>query len=481
MPLSALPGEYGIGSMGKHARAFIDFLADAGQSCWQLLPIGPTGYGDSPYQSFSAFSGNPYSIDLDLLSEQGLLTIHETESARCDQQGEIDYARLYETRFLLLRPAVARLLKAPPHDLFAFFNEEAWWLDDYALFMAIKERAGGMSWQKWETPLRIRDEKAMLQARRDLNEAFDFWRGVQYLFFRQWEALKRYAGEKGITLIGDIPIYVSPDSSDIWASPALFQTDEHHRLSHVAGVPPDGFSAIGQLWGNPLYDWDYHRQTDFTWWGRRLRHAARVYDITRIDHFRGFSEYFSVPAGGMPADGCWRTGPGKTFIDSIRRQLPDLQIIAEDLGYLTPDVIELLAYSGYPGMKILQFAFDSREASDYMPHNYQRNCVVYTGTHDNTTTADWEHSAPPEDVALARRYLDITPDRSFTESFIRAAFSSVSDLAIIPMPDWLGLGKTARINTPSTLGGNWIWRMQPDAANVKLAAHMAELTKLYGR
>lgn len=480
MPVFSLPGSYGIGSLGQPARDFIDFLRQARQSCWQLLPVGPTGYGDSPYQSFCAFAGNPYFIDLDLLVAEQLLTQDEADTACATPDAPIDYAWLYETRFLLLRKAVARLDSAD--EAFRdFCAEQAWWLDDYAMFMSIKDRQGGVAWQLWPDELRTRDEAALLRVRQELSEDFCFWQGTQFLFYRQWDAMRDYAHQKGISIIGDIPIYVSPDSSDIWASPALFQMDKERRFTHVAGVPPDGFSAVGQMWGNPLYDWAYHEKTDFAWWGVRLRHAARVYDVTRIDHFRGFAGYFSIPADGMPADGKWETGPGTAFIDSIRRQLPELSIIAEDLGYLTPDVIALLRHSGFPGMKILQFAFDSREASDYMPHNYDKNSVVYTGTHDNTTTTDWEFSAPPEDVALAREYLDIPKERVFTESLIRAALASVSDLAVIPLADWLGLGKEARINTPSTLGGNWVWRVDARSLDQTLEAHMAKLCALYGR
>lgn len=479
MPLSALPGAYGIGSMGGEARAFVDFLARAGQSSWQLLPIGPTGYGDSPYQSFSAFSGNPYFIDIDALVQDGLLGAQEAAKAR-RPVGGVDYAWLYETRLTLLQMAVERMPQDAPAML-AFFDEEAWWLEDYALFMAIKGLYGDVSWQEWPDALRLRDEAALREARARLTAQVRFWRGVQYVFYRQWGALKAYANKRGVELVGDIPIYVSPDSSDIWAAPALFQMDKNRRFTHVAGCPPDGFSVDGQLWGNPLYAWEYHKKTDFAWWGKRLCHAARVYDVTRIDHFRGFAGYFSIPAGGKPADGAWVTGPGKAFIESVNRQLPGLCIIAEDLGHLTPDVVELLRYSGYPGMKVLQFAFDSREESDYMPHNYEKNCVVYTGTHDNTTTADWAVSAPAEDVALARRYFGLVPEQDFTASLIRAALASVSELAIIPMADWLGLGVQARINKPSTVGGNWVWRMEQSAADAALAARMAGLARLYGR
>ena len=330
--------------------------------------------------------------------------------------------------------------------------------------------------------MHARRPAALAAARARLAGQVRFWQVVQYLFYEQWAALKAYANAKGVEFIGDIPIYVSPDSSDLWADPSLFQVDADGALTEVAGCPPDAFAADGQLWGNPLYNWDVHLKTGCAWWIRRLRHASAVYDVVRIDHFRGFESYYAIPARDKTAvNGVWRKGPGTAFIDVIRRKLPDVRIIAEDLGYLTDDVKALLRASGFPGMKVLQFAFDSREESDYLPHNYTQNSVVYTGTHDNTTTADWELSAPAGDVAFARRYLDVEGGADFTRRFIRAALASVSDTAVIPMPDWLGLGAEARINTPSTLGGNWLWRMDPAALTDALAADILALTKLYGR
>ena len=474
MPVSSLPSPYGIGSLGAEAYRFVDFLAAAGQRYWQILPIGPTGYGDSPYQSFSAFAANPYFIDLDALEQRGLLT-HD-EIARFDFGPDapegIDYGALFRTR----------CFDAGEDAFRDFCAANAFWLDDYALFMALKAENGMRAFSLWPKDVRARRPAALAAARARLAGQVRFWQVVQYLFYEQWAALKAYANAKGVEFIGDIPIYVSPDSSDLWADPSLFQVDADGALTEVAGCPPDAFAADGQLWGNPLYNWDVHLKTGCAWWIRRLRHASAVYDVVRIDHFRGFESYYAIPARDKTAvNGVWRKGPGTAFIDVIRRKLPDVRIIAEDLGYLTDDVKALLRASGFPGMKVLQFAFDSREESDYLPHNYTQNSVVYTGTHDNTTTADWELSAPAGDVAFARRYLDVEGGADFTRRFIRAALASVSDTAVIPMPDWLGLGAEARINTPSTLGGNWLWRMDPAALTDALAADILALTKLYGR
>ena len=419
----------------------------------------------------------------DLYEQRGLLT-HD-EIARFDFGPDapegIDYGALFRTRFAVLELAVRRFDAG--EDAFRdFCAANAFWLDDYALFMALKAENGMRAFSLWPKDVRARRPAALAAARARLAGQVRFWQVVQYLFYEQWAALKAYANAKGVEFIGDIPIYVSPDSSDLWADPSLFQVDADGALTEVAGCPPDAFAADGQLWGNPLYNWDVHLKTGCAWWIRRLRHASAVYDVVRIDHFRGFESYYAIPARDKTAvNGVWRKGPGTAFIDVIRRKLPDVRIIAEDLGYLTDDVKALLRASGFPGMKVLQFAFDSREESDYLPHNYTQNSVVYTGTHDNTTTADWELSAPAGDVAFARRYLDVEGDADFTRRFIRAALASVSDTAVIPMPDWLGLGAEARINTPSTLGGNWLWRMDPAALTDALAADILALTKLYGR
>ena len=481
LPVTSLPGPNGIGTLGKDAYRFIDFLHNAKQKYWQILPIGPTGYGDSPYQSFSSFAANPYFIDLQQLCDQGLLTCQEIQEACLgDSEETIDYERQFYVRLPLLKKAAERFQTA--QDGYAdFLAANASWLPDYALFMALKEENGQVAFSKWPKALRNREPKAMQQARARCAEQIRFWQVLQYWFHQQWTALKKYANEQGILIIGDIPIYVSPDSSDLWTQQELFQTDEDGNLTEVAGCPPDAFSADGQLWGNPLYRWEEHKRTGYDWWINRLRHAGTIFDVVRIDHFRGFAGYYAVDAKAKTAaNGHWCVGPGSDFVRSIKTALPQMRIIAEDLGYLTPDVRALLAESGFPGMKVLQFAFDSREESDYLPHNYHRNCVVYTGTHDNTTTEDWKISAPPADVNFAKDYIHAT-DQDFTSQFIRAAMASVGDTVIVPMQDWLQLGATARINTPSTLGGNWVWRMLTGADSPELAHRIAEMTQLYGR
>lgn len=479
MPVFSLPGSFGIGTLGSEARQFVDFLAAAKQTYWQILPIGPTGYGDSPYQSFSAYAGNPYFIDPAALAQAGWLAVDELPPPT--RPGKINYSALYRTRPKLLQKAVTRLLASPPPGYQGFCEKASFWLEDYALFMAIKEENNAVGLCDWPQPLRLRQPDALAAARSRLAARVDYHRAVQYFFYTQWDALKGYANSKGVRIIGDIPIYVSPDSSDLWANPQLFEVDAHGNPTRVAGCPPDGFSATGQLWGNPLYNWPLHAADGFAWWCRRMRHATSIYDVVRIDHFRGFESYYAIPADATEAtQGQWCKGPDRAFIAALHQNLPDARIIAEDLGYLTPEVYAMLTASGYPGMKVLQFAFDSRESGDYLPHNYQRNSVVYTGTHDNTTTQGWQKTAAPADVDNACRYLACTR-RTLTEAMVRAALASVCSTAIIPMADWLRLPAAARINTPSTQGGNWQWRLPAKALTQTLAAHIAALTSLYGR
>ena len=478
MPVFSLPGPFGIGTLGKEAFAFVDFLADAKQTYWQILPIGPTGYGDSPYQSFSAFGGNPYFIDYRLLAADGLLTADEIPAEK--PVGSVDYGALYNERPVILKKAADRLLAALSPAYKAFCKEQAFWLEDYALFMAVKAAQGQAGLADWPDALRCRQPEAIAEAKAALAGSIGYYKAVQFFFYTQWNALKAYANSKGIKLVGDIPIYVSPDSSDLWTHPELFQTDGQMHLTQVAGCPPDAFAADGQLWGNPLYDWPTHKATGFAWWKRRMQHATSIYDVVRIDHFRGFESYYSIPAGNKTAaGGHWEKGPDRDFIHAMHEALGEGGIIAEDLGYLTPEVKAMLAESGYPGMKIMQFAFDSRESGNYLPHTYPRNSVVYTGTHDNVTTEGWRTNASPEDVAYACRYLRCKPE-DLTESMICACLASVSDMAIIPLADWLHLGSEARINTPSTQGANWQWRLGSPMPG-SLAAHIAQLTALYER
>lgn len=484
LPISALPSPYGIGAMGRAARDFIQFLAEAGHSCWQILPIGPTSYGDSPYQSVSAYAGNPYFIDLDDLAEEGLLEPSEYWSVDWGTRpDEIDYGLLYARRYPVLRRACDRLLAEESEDYDRFCREQSLWLEDYALFMAIKGKHGGGSWLDWPETDRLREPGAMEAARRELAEEIRFWKAAQYLFFTQWNRLKGFANERGISIIGDLPIYVSCDSADVWANPEQFQLKPDRSPAEVAGCPPDGFSADGQLWGNPLFDWDYIKKDGYAWWLRRIEFQLQIFDIIRIDHFRGFDSYYAIPSGDKTAQrGRWRPGPGVDFFRAVNERLQNPAIIAEDLGFLTPSVRELLAYTGYPGMKVLEFAFDSRDGgNDYLPHKYPRNCVVYTGTHDNDTIRGWMASASPADVAYAKRYLRLNSREGYHWGMMRAAWGSVADLAVMQMQDLLGLGSEARMNLPSTLGTNWRWRALPSSFSPALARKLRREMSLYGR
>lgn len=483
MAVSSIPSRYGIGSFSKEAYAFVDFLERAGQKLWQILPLGPTGYGDSPYQSFSTFAGNPYFIDLEALVQEGWLSREDCEA--CDfgsDETRVDYEKMYRARFQILRKAYENSHIADHPQFQAFCKENAYWLEDYALYMAVKNSFGGISWILWDEKIKLREPEELARYRERYADEILFYEFQQFLFASQWQALKAYANQKKIRIVGDIPIYVALDSADTWAHPELFQLDDTCTPIVVAGCPPDAFSSTGQLWGNPLYRWDYHRQTGYTWWIDRIAYCYRLYDIVRIDHFRGFDEYYSIPYGDATAEnGKWEPGPGYEIFQALKSHLGRIQVIAEDLGFLTPSVLRLVKKTGYPGMKVLQFAFDSREESDYLPHNYTRNCVVYTGTHDNDTTVNWYNTLKRRDKSFARRYLQIRGNKDAHQVFIKAALSSVADTAVIPMQDYLGLGGEARMNMPSTLGGNWEWRMQGDACTDALADEIRAVTKLYGR
>lgn len=480
LPIFSLPGPYGIGTMGAEARRFVDFLQSAGQRYWQILPICPTSYGDSPYSSFSTFAGNPYFIDLDQLHMDGLLEKAEYEHLDWGE-GEVHYDSLYASRFPVLRLAFQRFVQDPPTD-FADFCRDNPWVEDYALFMTLKDANGGKSWQEWPKEQCRRETKTLEQVRLAHNEDIAFWKCVQYLFYRQWFELKRYANDRGVSIIGDLPIYVALDSADVWANPGQFQLDRSLRPIEVAGCPPDGFSEDGQLWGNPLYDWDKMRREDYRWWMDRVEHQCGIYDVLRIDHFRGFEAYYAIPYGAETArNGRWRTGPGMNFFRAVEKRVGKQPIIAEDLGFLTDGVRELLRDSGFPGMKVLEFAFDSRENSDYLPHNYDKHCVVYTGTHDNDTVMGWMASAGREDVEFAKDYLRLTPEEGYHWGMMRGAWSSVANLAVVQMQDVLGLGSEGRVNTPSTVGRNWRWRMQKGAATRELAQKLRRQMEIYRR
>ena len=484
MPISSLPSPHGIGTLGAEARKFVDFLADAGQSWWQILPVGPTSYGDSPYQSFSAYAGNPYLIDLDLLCEDGLLTPAEVNAVSWGTDpARVDYSAIYNGRFPLLHLAMERGWERDADKVKAFSEENDAWLPDYALFMALKRHFGMNAWTEWpDEDIRLRRPEAVARYREELADDIRLFTYIQYLFFRQWEALRAYAHEKGIGIIGDLPIYVAMDSADVWADPRAFQLDERNVPAEVAGVPPDYFTADGQLWGNPLYDWDAMKADGYTWWIRRIAGASRLYDILRIDHFRGLESYWAVPYGETTAKvGRWVKGPGMDLMNVLTEKFPNIQFIAEDLGYLTPEVRQLLEDSGLPGMKVLQFAFDSREAANYLPHTYPRHCVCYAGTHDNSTLMGWKDEAAPADIAMAREYLGLHDEEGFNWGVLRGGQSSVADLFIAQMQDYLGLGSEARMNTPGILGGNWQWRMLPGQITDELTARIARMTSLYGR
>ena len=488
LPIFSLPSKYGIGCFDKKAYEFVDALKAAGQSYWQILPLGPTSYGDSPYQSFSTFAGNPYFISLEELIKEGVLTKKECDSVDFgDNESSVDYAKLYEGRMILLRKAYERSNIYMDPEFRKFQEEEAWWLKDYALFMAVKKRFGGVQWSEWAEDIRLRWQNALDYYREEMYFEIEFQEYMQFKFRQQWMKLKAYANEKGIQIIGDIPIYVAMDSADTWAHPELFQLDEENVPTAVAGCPPDGFSATGQLWGNPLYRWDYHRETGYAWWISRLHYVFQMYDVVRIDHFRGFDEYFSIPHGAENAiGGHWEKGPGIDLFRKVEQALGWKQVIAEDLGYVTDSVREMVRESGFPGMKVLEFAFDSRDsgcANDYLPHNYPVNSVAYTGTHDNETIVGWWSSITKEEQKLARDYMcdQYTPERELYKSLISLIMRSSAKLCVIPMQDYLGLGNNCRINTPSTVGKNWKWRLNTRQLSLKLQKEIQEMTLRYGR
>ncbi len=488
MPIFSLPGKYGIGCLSKEAYKFVDFLRDGGQSYWQILPVGPTGYGDSPYQSFSTFAGNPYFISLETLIEKGLLKEEECAELEGLSETDIDYGYQYEHRYNVLRKAFARWKETKDSDFESFFEKNAFWLEDYALFMALKDHFDGVSFTKWDKDLRFREPAVIAKYKKELADEIGFYEYLQYEFAAEWFALKKYANENGVKIVGDIPIYVSPDSSDFWADPQLFVVDENRMQTEVAGCPPDGFSADGQLWGNPIYNWEAHKETGFAWWIRRMKKCTELYDVIRIDHFRGFDEFFAIKAGEPTAvNGEWKPGPGIELFDAINAEIGEMPIIAEDLGFITDSVKQLVSDTGFPNMKVLEFAFDSRDSSGanlYLPHNYDTNCVVYTGTHDNETLAGWFTSITKEDREMFLRYIDLeeeTDIRKIVDRCLKIVEASVANMCIIPMQDWLGLDNSARINHPSTLGTNWRWRMKSGAYDDKLAERILRITQTYGR
>lgn len=483
LPVSSLPSPYGIGTLGKDAYEFIDFLAKAGQSWWQVLPVGPTSYGDSPYQSFSTYAGNPYFVDLDLLVQDGLLTKKEIVATDWgDDDERVDYEKLYAGRFLLLAKAAARGWERDREAVAAFEEENRLWLGDYALFMALKRHFAMTAWTTWPKEIRLRRPEAMERYRNLLAEEIRLFTYIQFLFFGQWKKLRLYAKEKGIGIIGDLPIYVALDSSDVWADPGSFQLDEDNMPTAVAGVPPDYFSKDGQLWGNPLYNWDAMKADGYGWWIRRVDGAGKLYDVLRIDHFRGFESYWAVPYGEETAkNGRWIKGPGMDLVGVLTTWFPQIKFVAEDLGTLTPQVHQLLKDSGLPGMKVLEFAFDPDVLSDYLPHQYDSNCVCYVGTHDNAPLAAWLKEAEEDELAMAKKYLGLNREEGFHWGIVRGGLSSSASMFIAQMQDYLELGAQSRMNTPGVLGGNWQWRLKKGQLTDQLAQRMADLAYLYGR
>lgn len=483
MHISSLPSPYGIGTLGKAAYDFADFLHHAGQRYWQILPIGPTSYGDSPYQSFSTCAGNPYFIDLDLLEQDGLLTREEINAVDWGTDtGRVDYGFQYSVRFDLLYHAYLRG-RDRDADALREFRDANPWVEEYALYMALKRSNSMQSWEHWPEEIRLRRPGAADTYATVLAEDTNFFIYLQFLFFRQWNRLRDYVHGLGIRIIGDLPIYVPYDSCDVWANPQLFQLEEGGLPTGVAGVPPDYFSEDGQLWGNPLYNWDAMRADGYRWWMQRIAAAGRLFDVIRIDHFRGLESYWSVPYGDVNARrGHWVKGPGQDFIDAVRRSFPELHLIAEDLGFLTPEVIELQRNSGYPGMKVLEFAFDPREPSNYLPHRYTTNCICYSGTHDNETLVQWLDGASPETVQYVQEYLGLRDRSECVKGILRAGMASVADVFIAQLQDYLELGAEARMNEPGTLSTkNWSWRVDASLLTDELADRIARMVKLYER
>ncbi len=487
LSVSSLPSEFGIGCFDKQAYRFIDFLKASGQSYWQILPLGPTGYGDSPYQSFSVFAGNPYYISLDEFIRDGLLT--EKECSVCcagTVSDSVDYSRLYTERYALLQKAY-RNSGTQDAEAIEAFARSAEWLNDYALFMALKNHFGGRPLSRWDNDIRMRTTDTIERYTAELSDEIGFQKFLQYHFHKQWSALRSYANQNGVEVIGDIPVYAAADSADVWTHPELFQLDRDRLPLAVAGCPPDGFAADGQLWGNPLYNWEYHKSTDYRWWISRLKHCFTLYDVVRIDHFRGFDEYYSIPYGEKTAgSGTWKKGPGIGLFRAAEAALGKMSVIAEDLGFMTDSVKKLVKDCGFPNMKVLEFAFDSRDTgsgSDHMPHNYGENCVVYTGTHDNQTIVSWFSSISEAERNTARDYLcdNYTPEKQLHISFISLIMRSRAKLCIIPMQDWLGLDDRARMNTPSTVGSNWRWRLKPHELSDRLCEDISKITEMYGR
>ena len=484
MPMYSLPSPYGIGTMGKAAYEFVDFLKASGQKYWQLLPLGPTDAGDSPYSSPSTFAGNPYLIDLDMLIEEGLILQSEVDKVNWGENEEkVNYGVMYTHRLNILRLAFDRFSeKNTQDDYFAFCSENSRWLESYAMYMALKQYFSMKPWMEWDEDIRMRRSEALLEYSSKLKSEIDFWYFIQYIFYKQWNLLRNYAKQQGISFIGDVPIYVALDSSDVWSEPWFFMLDEKNVPVEVSGVPPDAFTDEGQLWGNPLYNYSKMQSDGFGWWIRRIEGASKLYDVVRIDHFRGFESYWAVPYGEKTAkNGHWEKGPGMALVGVLTSWFANLEFIAEDLGICTSEVYKLLNDSGLPGMKVLQFAFDSSGTSSYLPHCCTFLSCCYTGTHDNNTIGGWVKTLSNEDLEFARDYMHITEDEGWSWGMVRCGMSTSSVLFMMQMQDLLELDEKARTNIPGIAEGNWRWRMKKGALTDEISSRLLSLTKTYRR
>lgn len=483
MHISSLPDDFGIGTFGSNAYRFVDFLVRAGQTYWQILPIGPTSYGDSPYQSFSTFAGNPYFIDLKILSKQGFLKRDDFQNLDWGQNPRVvDYSLLYKNRKIVFNKLYENFVQFIPPDFNTFCAENNFWLDDYALFMALKDLNDSLSFYEWDDLLKKRRKSELEKYKKTCADKIQYHKMLQYFFFKQWNELKTYANKNGIKIIGDLPIYVSSDSADVWSNPNLFYLNEDLLPIEVAGCPPDAFSTKGQLWGNPVYDWNFMKKSEYAWWKKRIFMGLKFYDVIRIDHFRGLDSYYAIPYGSEDAtNGKWKKGPGIDFINSLKKDLGELPLIAEDLGFLTLSVKRLLKQSDFMGMKVLQFAFDSKDGEEYLPFNYSKNTVVYTGTHDNNTLKGWIDSCYHSCVDYACNFFRIQDKAKLAEEMMICALSSVSNICILTIQDLIGLGSEARMNTPSVVGGNWTWRATTEEMDSISETKLKYFTELYGR
>lgn len=483
MNISSLPSKFGIGTLGENAYYFIDFLKETKQTYWQILPLCPTGYGDSPYQSFSTYAGNPYFIDFDMLLQDGYLKKTDYKNIKWGNSDScVDYQMLYKKRGKIYKKIYKNFSQDTPKDYKGFLKDNSFWINDYALFMAIKDAYKGKPFTEWDEDIKTRKRAAIKQWSEKCKESIETYKCLQYLFYKQWEKLKEYANTNGIKIIGDLPIYVAADGADVWANPKEFCLDKNMRPTIVAGCPPDAFSEDGQLWGNPIYNWNYMKKNNYKWWTKRLSHSIKVYDVMRIDHFRGFESYYTIKFGLKNAKiGEWKKGPGIDFFKTIQANIGKMPLIAEDLGFLTDDVRKMLKQSKYPGMKVLQFAFDSREDSDYLPHNYIKNCVVYTGTHDNDTILGWFDTLPKKDKKFCIDYLRLTRREGYNFGMINHAMSSIADTVIITMQDLMGLHSEGRMNIPSTVGDNWKWRATDGYITKEIKDKLLKSTITYRR